>query len=151
MPLIIAVFLGLSALVVVCYPLLGLVTTTDAFEVADPLAEVADRETQAKRALREVDFDHRLGNLEDVDYESLRDRYEQRALEALRERYAREQELDLRIDRELATLRAGQATSGGTRIRARDTGSQPAKIPTTGRTNGRRPANEPHTRRRRSV
>ncbi|MGH2487097.1 MAG: hypothetical protein ACRDHE_13895, partial [Ktedonobacterales bacterium] len=81
MPLIIAVFLGLSALVVVCYPLLGLATTSEVAEVADPLAEVADRETQAKRALRELDFDHRLGNLEDVDYESLRERYEQRALE----------------------------------------------------------------------
>lgn len=151
MPLIIAVFLGLSALVVVCYPLLGLITTTEAAEVVDPLAEVADRETQAKRALREVDFDHRLGNLEDVDYESLRDRYEHRALEALRERYEREQELDARIDRELAALRAGQSSSNGARVRSREAGSLTTKAPAAERTNGRRPANEPHARRRRSV
>jgi hypothetical protein len=113
MSVIIAVFLGLSALVVVCYPLLGVDVAQEAPESVDPLAEVADRETQAKRALREVDFDHRLGNLEESDYEGLRERYEQRALEALRGRYERERELDARIDRELAALRSGQASANG--------------------------------------
>lgn len=141
MPLVIAVFLGLSALVVVCYPLLGLEAAPAVSDRADPLAEVADRETQAKRALREVDFDHRLGNLEDTDYEALRERYEQRALDALRERYEREQELDARIDRELAALRSGQPSSKSAKTRA----SLNAESP--------RPhsAHEPRPRRRRGV
>lgn len=117
MPLIIAVLLGLSALVVVCYPLLGLEAAPEVTDRLDPLAEVVDRETQAKRALREVEFDHRLGNLENADYESLRERYEQRALEALRERYDREQELDARIDRELATLRSSPPSGKGAKNR----------------------------------
>ena len=135
MPIVIAIILGLSALVVVCYPLLGLAPVVDSSKGADPLAEVVDRETQAKRALREVDFDRRLGNLEDTDYAALRDRYEQAALEALRERYERERELDAIIDRELATLRSNQPAAAATvRSQTEDGGARPRVVRSRSRT-----------------
>lgn len=106
MPIIIAILLGLSALLVVIYPLLGLDRAAVASAAgSDALADVAERERSAKMALRDVDFDYRLGNLEEGDYHALRDRYEQRALAALRTRYEREQTLDRLIDEQLAALR----------------------------------------------
>lgn len=105
MPIVIAILLGLSALLIVIYPLLGLdsaAATGDAG--SDALADVAERERSAKMALRDVDFDYRLGNLEENDYEALRTRYEGRALAALRTRYEREQALDRLIDEQLAAM-----------------------------------------------
>lgn len=107
MPLLIAILLGLAAAVVTLYPLLGLRRTSDVSPAA--LTGLADRERLAKDALREVEFDYRLGNLETPDYEDLRDRYEQRALAALKARYLREQELDALIERQLDILRGRQA------------------------------------------
>ncbi|HEY7094749.1 MAG TPA: hypothetical protein VH393_16315 [Ktedonobacterales bacterium] len=107
MPLLIAILLGLAAAVVTLYPLLGLRRTSDVSPAA--LTGLAERERLAKDALREVEFDYRLGNLEAPDYEDLRDRYEQRALAALKARYQREQELDALIERQLDILRGRQA------------------------------------------
>ena len=107
MPLLIAILLGLAAAVITLYPLLGLRGTSDVSPAA--LAGLAERERLAKDALREVEFDYRLGNLEIADYEDLRDRYEQRALAALKARYQREQELDALIERQLDILRGRQA------------------------------------------
>jgi hypothetical protein len=107
MPLLIAILLGLAAAVVTLYPLLGLRRTSDVSPAA--LSSLAERERLAKDALREVEFDYRLGNLEQPDYEDLRDRYEQRALAALKARYQREQELDALIERQLDILRGRQA------------------------------------------
>ena len=106
MPLVIGVLLGLSGLVVVLYPLLGLDRETLEASSGGPIAEVAERERSARDALREVEFDHRLGNLDDADYQSLRSRYERRALAALKTRYQREQELDALIEQQLDALRA---------------------------------------------
>jgi hypothetical protein len=107
MPLLIAIVLGLAATVVTLYPLLGLRRTSDISPAA--LSGLAERERLAKDALREVEFDFRLGNLETPDYEDLRDRYEQRALAALKARYQREQELDALIERQLDVLRGRQS------------------------------------------
>jgi hypothetical protein len=107
MPLLIAILLGLAAAVVTLYPLLGLRRDFDVSPAA--LSGLAERERLAKDALREVEFDYQLGNLETPDYESLRDRYEQRALAALKARYQREQELDALIERQLDILRGRQA------------------------------------------
>ena len=105
MPIIIAILLGLSALLIVVYPLLGLDADGARSAVgSDALADVAERERSAKMALRDVDFDYRLGNLEENDYTALRSRYERRALAALRTRYEREQALDRLIDEQLAAL-----------------------------------------------
>ena len=107
MPLLIAILLGLAAALVTLYPLLGLRRASDVLPAA--LSGLAERERLAKDALREVEFDYRLGNLETPDYEDLRDRYEQRALAALKARYQREQELDALIERQLDVLRGRQA------------------------------------------
>ncbi len=66
MPLLIAILLGLAAAVVTLYPLLGLRRTSDISPAA--LSGLAERERLAKDALREVEFDYRLGNLETPDY-----------------------------------------------------------------------------------
>lgn len=105
-PLLVAVLLGLSALLIVVYPLLGLDRTAREALAPEAVSDAAERERLAKQALRDVDFDYRLGNLDENDYASLRDRYERRALAALKTRYDREQELDEQIDRQLAALRA---------------------------------------------
>jgi hypothetical protein len=104
MPLLIAALLGLSGLLIVLYPLLGLDGTPVAGVPRDARDE-AERERLAKQALRDVDFDYRLGNLEEGDYQELRQRYEERALLALRARYERERALDAAIDEQLAALR----------------------------------------------
>lgn len=113
LPLFIAVLLGLSALLIVIYPLLGLDRTAHAPLAPEAVSDAAERERLAKQALRDVDFDYRLGNLDEGDYASLRDRYERRALAALKTRYEREQELDVQIDRQLAALRAQEPKKNG--------------------------------------
>lgn len=109
MPLLIAALLGISALFIVIYPLLGLERASGEGEEKGQLADLADRERAAKDALRDVEFDRQLGNLEEADYRALRDQYERRALVALGARYRREQELDALIEQQLAELRAKEA------------------------------------------
>ena len=107
MPLLIAALLALSAALIVLYPLLGLVRepAAPALAPASPTSDAAEREQLARQALREVEFDYTLGNLETGDYEELRERYENRALASLKTRYQREQELDAQIERRLDALR----------------------------------------------
>lgn len=113
MPLLIAALLGLSAAIIVLYPLLGLDRHIAAESAsAAALSDDAERERSAKLALRDVDFDHRLGNLDEGDYVALRDRYERRALAALKARYDREQALDDLIDQQLDALRAKSGKNG---------------------------------------
>lgn len=127
MPLLIAVLLGLSGLLVVIYPLLGLDReSTDALN-RGPLGDVAERERSARDALREVEFDRRLGNLDDEDYQALRARYEERALIALKARYQREQELDVLIERQLDALRQHGSTAESAN-REEDLSSQSAEM-----------------------
>lgn len=109
MPLLIAVLLGLSGLIVVIYPLLGLDRDSADALSRGPLGDVAEHERSARDALLEVEFDRRLGNLDDEDYEALRTRYEERALIALKARYQREQELDALIERQLDALRQSES------------------------------------------
>ncbi|MGE5333889.1 MAG: hypothetical protein ACM3N4_04250 [Nitrososphaerota archaeon] len=156
MPLLIAVLLGLSGLIVVIYPLLGLERAASNTYADGPIAEVAERERSARDALREVEFDHRLGNLDDADYQALRARYERRALAALKTRYQREQELDALIERQLDALRAQQTTGSGS-------DGDASRVTQTQRTSGSasahraqalphssaRPVNGPQARRRR--
>ena len=152
MPLLIAVLLGLSGLIIVIYPLLGLNRNTSHAQVAGPLAEVAERERSARDALREVEFDHRLGNLDNADYQALRTRYERRALTALKSRYQREQELDALIEQELDALR--QQESGVSGVSGDITAPKASDKTTTqsshmaGR-NGANAARGPQVRRRR--
>jgi hypothetical protein len=164
MPLFIAVLLGLSGLAVVLYPLLGLEREASEATVVGPLTEVAERERSARDALREVEFDHRLGNLDDSDYQALRDRFVRRALAALKSRYQREQELDALIEQQLDTLRAqpsaadddaaepsAPAQTPPARKGANEHGRAVASNSREGRNsqNGARRANGPLARRRR--
>lgn len=122
MPLLIAALLGLSAAIIVLYPLLGLDRDTAAESAgAAALSDDAERERSAKLALRDVNFDYRLGNLDTEDYVALRDRYERRALAAMKTRYEREQALDALIDRQLEALRASK---GGARHDSGENGRQ---------------------------
>lgn len=161
MPLVIAVLLGLAGLAIVIFPLLGLDRETAEAEAGGPIAEVAERERSARDALREVEFDHRLGNLDDSDYQALRARYERRALAALKTRYQREQELDALIEQQLDALRAqpdltadgepapaSSAHPASSSIKSGDENAHAARNAHANH-NGARPANGPQARRRR--
>lgn len=111
-PLIIAALLGLTGALVVAFPLLGLTRERESVQPTSG-SDVSERERQARQALREVELDYTLGNLESGDYDTLRGRYERRALAALRTRYQREQEMDARIERELDALRSSESPSAG--------------------------------------
>ena len=113
MPILFAILLGLTAVVIVIYPLLGLNISRAEDTTPAPIADAAEHERTAKQALLDVDFDYRLGNLESTDYADLRERYERRALSAMKARYDHEHELDAFIDQQLAQLRAQQDTRRG--------------------------------------
>jgi hypothetical protein len=105
MVLLLAALLGLAAAMIVLYPLLGLQGEMANGVAAGP-ADLTERERAAKGALRELEFDYRLGNLEATDYAALRERYEARALATLQSRSSHERALDALIDRQLEVLRA---------------------------------------------
>lgn len=108
MPLLVAALLGLAALALIVYPL---VDTSRSWRDRNTPAALAtlDAEAGAKQALRDVDFDHRLGNLDEADYLALRARYEGRALAAMKARYDQERAADALIDERLAALQAASA------------------------------------------
>jgi hypothetical protein len=149
MPLLIAVLLGLSGLIVVIYPLLGLDRESADALSRGPLGEVAERERSARDALREVEFDRRLGA-----------RYEERALVALKARYQREQELDALIERQLDALRqrereadsvngAEDVPSQSEEIQKLSDAEPPVRDGHAMARNGARPASGTQARRRR--
>jgi hypothetical protein len=109
--LLVAALMGLTALALVVYPLLGLDRTGGVTGLAGATAgatdEITPQESAARQALLDVDFDWRLGNLDQEDYSRLRERYEERALVGLKARYEREQQLDVAIERQLQALRTG--------------------------------------------
>jgi len=131
MGLIVAALLGLSGLLVVIYPLLGLDAAARLRRAERELDALNDGERAAKDALRDVEFDYRLGNLDERDYRDLRDHYERRALAALKSRYERERELDTVIDAQLAALRAtnGHALRTDTSSRVSPAAGAAARTP----------------------
>ena len=155
MPLVIAILLGLSAAAIVVYPLLASTPATTADASPAALLDASEREQSAKQALRDVDFDYRLGNLEPGDYATLREMYERHALVALKARVERERAADALIDRELVRLRAQQAKRGSSRRSGSHDGStapQSADASARRESNGTRPATRgPRTRRRKGA
>ena len=118
--LLIGALMGLSALVLVIYPLFGIDrSVTGALQPGGSrggeafMADMSEGESAARQALVDVDFDYRLGNLDDEDYTQLRDRYEESALVALKARYEREHALDEVIGRQLAALKAEDERKSG--------------------------------------
>jgi len=118
MPIAIAALLGLTGLLIVLYPLLGIDPAAEPAN-REALERVSEQEVSAKQSLRDVDFDRRLGNLDEDDYRDLRNRFEESALEAMKSRYERERELDLAIDRQLHALSAERPASHGIEKAAR--------------------------------
>ena len=113
MAIVIAIGLGLVALVFVLYPLAkserGKVSGAPEAAASNLQGDVLpeEREQAARSALQEVELDHQLGNISEGDYQTLRERYMQRALVALKSRYDREQELDELIEDQLRKMKEG--------------------------------------------
>ncbi len=111
MAILIAIALGLLALVFVLYPLFrrspAPAQPASALELvdADDSTGPVEREQAARSALHEVELDFQLGNIEEPDYRDLRERYMKRALVALKDRYEREQELDELIEEQLRLMK----------------------------------------------
>lgn len=107
MAIIVAVVLGILALIFVLYPLYR-GRFVPVVEVDGPLVpSSSERELAARNALQEVELDHQLGNISDKDYQTLRERYMRSALVALKSRYDREQELDELIEDQLRKMKEG--------------------------------------------
>lgn len=117
LPIVVAIVLGLLALVFVLYPLSQrnlpkeepsmTATTTSSTEnnksrmrtnthIELPTSgenAALENEQAAKNAIQEVELDYQLGNISESDYHSLRERYLRRAVVAMKSRYDQEQEL----------------------------------------------------------
>ena len=111
MAILLAIALGLLALIFVLFPLFrrksahtGSVSTLANTE-EQPENGPVEREQAARSALHEVELDFQLGNIEELDYRDLRERYMKRALVALKARYEREQELDELIEEQLRLMK----------------------------------------------
>ena len=114
MALLVALFLGLLALVFVLYPVFFHSANHEQDKHTDPLVTVPDttesgsvteRERAARDALQEVELDYQLGNTAEPDYNALRERYMKRARVARKSRYEREQELDDVIEEQLRKMK----------------------------------------------
>lgn len=122
LPILIALVLGVLALVFVLNPLYRRKQTKEAPESSASQTEresahgeleslsngekaSLENEQAARGAIQEVELDYQLGNISEADYRSLRERYLRRALVAMKSRYDREQELDDPIEAQLRTLR----------------------------------------------
>jgi hypothetical protein len=97
-----ASIIALPLLAFVCYPLYRLPARQASAGSQSPLNE---REQNARQALREVEFDFQLGNLDERDYRLLRTRYITRTLAEIQARHKRTQEIDEQIELELRRLR----------------------------------------------
>lgn len=129
MPLLLALVLGLLAL---AYTLAPLFRSRPGSAVATVrLRDAIAHADEAKQALRDVEFDHQLGNLGAGDYAELRGAYERRALTALKTRYEREQALDALLDRELAAVRARIASEAAEHDREGAAETAPEEKPST--------------------
>lgn len=160
--LLIGALMGLTALVLVIYPLFGIDrSVTGALHLpasrdSDALmGDMSERESAARQALVDVDFDYRLGNLDDEDYTQLRDRYEESALVALKARYEREHALDDVIGRQLVALKAEDEGKSGAGSAREVKGTASAVVNPTGRAavvrTGAAATGEKRRRRRRGV
>jgi hypothetical protein len=153
MGLIVAALLGLSGLLIVIYPLLGLDPAARLRRAEHELDALNDGERAAKDALRDVEFDYRLGNLDERDYRDMREHYERRALAALKSRYERERELDAIIDAQLAALRAtnGRVARTGAAPRVSPVGTRSAAPSSNGHKPVKPVTRGPGARRRKGV
>lgn len=118
-PVLFVGIVGVLVLAVAVYVLWPLLKPSGDAELRDEASEDAariDQREAALAALRDIEFEYRLGNLTEADYRQLRERYYRRALATLRGRSPSDA-LDEELEREIATLRqraaARCATCGG--------------------------------------
>ena len=113
MAVIVAISLGVLALIFVLYPLFHRMPTfPEAAIVQASMEEPVECEQAARATLQEVELDFQLGNIAEQDYRHLREQYMRRALVALKSRYDREQELDEIIEEQLCALREDRGKEG---------------------------------------
>jgi len=127
LPVLVTIVLGLLALAFVLYPFYRRAPArpkTDGGALParnghgqgalhQPLLDTTttdrEREDAARTALREIELDYHLGNIEEADYRNLRERYMRRAIVALKSRYERGYELDDAIEARLRSLKERDA------------------------------------------
>ncbi|GCE48470.1 hypothetical protein EI42_04856 [Thermosporothrix hazakensis] len=110
MAIVIALVLGILALVFVLYPLFQRTAAPQVAVSSEP-EPVVEQDEAARAALREVELDYQLGNIVEPDYRTLRERYMRRALTAFKTRYEREKELDALIEEQLEQMKKIEAKS----------------------------------------
>ena len=108
MSLVVAIVLVLVALAAVSYPLLARTQRRAAPPVttASDVQRILDSRDTLLRALRELEYDNRLGNLSERDYRSLRTGYEREAVEIYKALDARAGALPDDLEREVEIARA---------------------------------------------
>jgi hypothetical protein len=84
---VVVLMLILVAISAVAWPLLNPArpSTTADGELSPELEELAGQRDTAYQAIRELEFDHQLGNLSQQDYQALRERYRTEAAGILRQ------------------------------------------------------------------
>jgi len=121
---VVAAIVAVAAFGLVAYPLFQRRELELAPEAIDLDVEDAHSRREAVYgAIKELDFEHQLGNLSDADYQSLRSQYRQRAASVLKEldelteerpaqtATASERDLDAEIEEAVRQLRKVRGTS----------------------------------------
>jgi hypothetical protein len=104
---ILALLATAAAFAFVARPLLARQRPADG-EEAEHSELVAQRDL-AIDDLRELDFDHDLGNLSEEDHQLLREQSKRRAVGILKQLQAQDSRIDDEIERAVAALRGGSA------------------------------------------
>ena len=74
-------------------------------EGGDELGELVSQRDLAIADIRELDFDHDLGNLSEEDHQALREQSKRRAVAILKQLQAQEGRIDEEIEQAVAALR----------------------------------------------
>jgi hypothetical protein len=107
-----AIILGLIALLYVLYPLLRHLQMNEqnammisASHESDVISSPDENEQSARIAIKDIELDYHLGNIEKHDYLVLREKHMQRALVALKLRSEHEQKIDQEIEEQVRRMR----------------------------------------------
>ena len=100
-------FLALAAAAgAVCFAIWPLVRGGRAAEASgEELSELVSQRDLAIDDIRELDFDHDLGNLSEEDHQELREASKRRAVAILKQLQAQESRIDEEIEQAVAALR----------------------------------------------
>lgn len=98
----------LATAAAVAFAILPLVRGTQQAERGSTeLGELASERDLAIDDIRELDFDHDLGNLSEEDHQALREQSKRRAVDILKKLQAQESHIDEEIEQAVAALRGG--------------------------------------------